>query len=180
MIKCEFGVAAQDGDYVLIAKKSGYQGRTTTHYLGRVYNDRVYTGVYAEHIETKKGEVKPTFIHSLSAVLVVDPRIVPEKTKADIQYDLHLAFPRRFTEPEMTLERFMQVSNWRENTEELVEQAFNLCKSVDEVNALASRFTYGFAFGSFMTDVSADGVEVTWMKGINNDWVKKIKLGGLM
>lgn len=78
-----FGTKAKEGDYVLVLDND-YVHRRSANYIGRVYKNKVYTGI------KMVGSTKDRYIHKLTVEIVIPESIVPEETKQRIEADIQL------------------------------------------------------------------------------------------
>lgn len=141
-MKTQFGYDAKNGDYVITIHQSGYQGKDVSILPGRVWNGKVYTGV----IQWKGN--KRTNIHKINAIMVIDPIILSQKQKDDIQADMAEHIPG-FTAPPANLERYLE-RNYLDHINK-VWDAFELCQDEFDIEMLIDKLKYGYGgkFGSF-------------------------------
>lgn len=153
-VKCQFGKDAENGDYVLTLHQYGYNGKNSIVLAGRVWDGKVYTGT-----RISDGTVQKTDIHKLSAILVIDPALLTEKQKADIQVDMCDCIPGFGTAPK-TLERYLKVTYFEHINQ--VWDAFELCRCEEDIETLIDRLKYGWGgkFGDFSYSLKEGGFTV--------------------
>lgn len=146
MIKCDIGKQAVDGDYVLVDNNHSY---VKNYCIGRVYQDKVYTGKVIGWKNTKQGR-EPKFLHRLDAIMVVDLSNVSQQTIDDINYDISLHCKDYTGDvPKMGLKRYLQVTHL--DSMDKVWAAFKLCADFQDLDFLINilKNGYGACWGTF-------------------------------
>ena len=155
---CLFGPAAKDGDYVLVVKRTGYQGKYVDHYIGRVFKGKVYTGI-------RDSAVGGNYVHTMSALMLYTAE-PGEEVKVRIQRDLAMNNPDDFEMPAyLNLDDFFETHlNFKA---EDIEQAFALCKNEEEVDRVCGwlHFGHGGLYGDYTYAPIPGGFEVAVNQG---------------
>lgn len=148
MVKCTFGPDAKDGDFVVVAHPFGYQGRSTTHYLGMVYKGKVYTG------EKQPDSMKTGYVHKLSALCIIDSAFVGAQRLKEMQADIAASNPE-FAPPEMNLELYLKFVHFESVGD--VWNAFQYCTNDEDLQKVFSMANYGYGgkFGQFSKFVAS-------------------------
>lgn len=82
---CKYGPDAQEGDYVLVLHRSGYGGKDADTFIGKVHNDKVYTGIMRWNGSRGAG-CRP--VHKLTAECIVPAEYATESCRARIEKDI--------------------------------------------------------------------------------------------
>lgn len=132
-IKCQYGRPAENGDYVLTLHQYSYNA---TVLPGRVWNGKVYTGT-----QVRDGKQHKNDIHKLSAITVIDPNVLTEEQKFNIQADMAESIPG-YGEVPKSLDRYLAKTHFEEIDQ--VWEAFKLCRNSEDAEKVCNLMKYGY------------------------------------
>lgn len=148
--------SVKEGDYVLVDKRGGHKGTTIDYYVGRVYKEKVYTGIRCDG----------RYLHKLTCLCRVPEEDVSSETKRKILRDLAIHFPEEFKYPDYP-NVYEYMNDVFLSNAERISKAFGLCRNVKEVQDVCNRLNlgYGSGYGDYSFDADEFGYTVFVEKG---------------